>query len=139
MRAPFTQLYVHLVWSTWDRAPLITPEIQTRLYAAMLDTCKAMKCDPIAIGGIDNHIHLLIRLHPTVAVADLVKNIKGSSSHLVNHEIKPGSDFRWQGAYGAFTIRENEVELVTAYLLNQPAHHAKNHLQAFFEQTDIAD
>jgi REP element-mobilizing transposase RayT len=104
----------------------------------MLNTCEAMKCVTIAIGGIDNHVHLLVQLHPTTAVADLVKNIKGSSSHLVNHEIEPGSNFRWQGAYGAFTIRKQEVEHVTHYILNQEQHHAQQTILEDFEQTDIA-
>ena len=108
MRAPFTQLYVHLVWSTWDRAPVITTNIVARLYASMLAKCKEMKCEPIAIGGIDNHVHLLIHLHPAVAVADLVKNVKGASSHLINHEIAPGLNFRWQGAYGAFSTAKTK-------------------------------
>ena len=137
MRAPFTQLYVHLVWSTWDRAPLITSQIQTRLYAAMLQTCKELKCDPIVVGGIEDHIHLLVHLHPTIAVADLVKTIKGNSSHLVNHEIRPAGNFRWQGAYGAFSIRKDEVDQVTAYILNQAIRHAHNNLFSYFEQTDI--
>jgi putative transposase len=137
MRAPFTQLYVHLVWSTWDRAPVITAEIKTRLYAAMLGTCKELKCSPIAIGGIDDHVHLLIQLHPSVAVADLVKNVKGSSSHLINHAIKPGGNFRWQGSYGAFSIRKHEVEQVTHYILNQEQHHAQQSLDEEFERTDI--
>lgn len=138
MRAPITQLYIHLVWSTWDRAPLITQQVQPRLYAIMLQKCKEMKCNPIALGGIDNHVHLLVRLHPAVAIADLVKEIKGASSHLANHEILPGGSFRWQGAYGAFSIRKDEAEQVTAYILNQADHHAQNNLFLFFEQTDIA-
>jgi putative transposase len=138
MRAPFTQLYVHLVWSTWDRAPLITPEIRTRLYAAMLQTCKELKCDPIVVGGIDDHVHLLVHIHPSIAIADLVKNIKGNSSHLANHEIAPAGNFRWQGAYGAFTIRKEDVDLITAYILNQSNHHEQNDLFPSFEQSDIA-
>lgn len=137
MRAPFTQLYVHLVWSTWDRMPVITAEIRPRLYGALLNTCQELKCTPIAVGGIDNHVHLLVQLHPAVAVADLVKNVKGSLSHLMNHVIKPGSDFRWQGAYGAFSIRKHEVEQVTHYILNQELHHAQQSLDEEFELTDI--
>ena len=137
MRAPFNQLYVHLVWSTWDRAPAITPVIRPRLYAAMLDTCQKLRCEPIAIGGIEDHVHLLVHLHTSVAVADLVKAVKGSSSHLVNHAILPGEDFRWQGAYGAFSIRKEDVDQVTSYLRNQENHHAQQDLIPAFERTDI--
>jgi len=89
MRGPYTQLYLHLVWATWDRLPLITETVESRLYAAIAEKCRKLKCVPLAIGGIDDHIHLLVRLHTTVAIATLVKEVKGSSSHLVTHEITP--------------------------------------------------
>jgi len=134
MREPYTQLYLHLVWATWDRLPLVTAEIEPRIYAAIAEKCREFKCNPLAIGGIPDHVHLLVRLHITVAVATLVKEVKGSSSHLATHEIIPGQFFKWQGAYGAFTIRKSEVPKVTAYIQNQKQHHADNQLQLEFEQ-----
>ena len=137
MRAPFTQLYVHLVWSTRDRDPWITAQVQPRLYAAILQKCKEMKCNPLALGGTDTHVHLLIHLHPTTAIAHLVKEVKGSSSHLVNHEILPGKEKYWQGAYGAFTIRKDEVEQITDYISNQEKHHQENTVIKEFEQDEV--
>ncbi|MEW5720097.1 MAG: IS200/IS605 family transposase, partial [Chloroflexota bacterium] len=100
MRAPFTQLYLHCVWATWDRLPLITPQIEARLYSAINAKCKALRCEPLAIGGIEDHIHLLIRFPTTLAVATLVKEVKGASSHLITHKIAPTEFCKWQGAYG---------------------------------------
>jgi putative transposase len=134
MREPYTQLYHHLVWATWDRLPLITEEIKPRIYAAIAEKCRELKCIPLAIGGIADHVHLLVRFYTTIAVADLIKEVKGSSSHLVTHEITPGVFFKWQGAYGAFTIRKSEVSKVTAYIQNQERHHAENKMQLEFEQ-----
>lgn len=94
MRASFTELYIHLVWATWDRQPLITPEIEPRLYAAIAANCRDLKCQPLAIGGVADHVHLLVRLHPAVAVSILVKQVKGSSSHLVTHVLQPGKFFK---------------------------------------------
>jgi putative transposase len=139
MREPYTQLYLHLVWATWDRLPLISEDIKPRIYAAIADIYRELKCLPLAIGGISDHVHLLVRLYTTVAVADLAKEVKGSSSHLVMHEITPGVFFKWQGAYGAFTIRKSEVSTVTAYMHNQEQHHADNKLQPEFEQVVEAD
>ncbi len=65
MRAPYTQLYPHCVWATWDRLPLITPNIEGRLYAAIAAKCLELKCDMIAIGGIEDHVHLLVRFPTT--------------------------------------------------------------------------
>lgn len=134
MREPYTQLYIHLVWATWDRLPFITPEIEPRLYAAIAEKCRDLKCLPLEIGGIADHAHVLVRFHTTVPIATLVKEIKGSSSHLVTHVIQPGGSFKWQGAYGAFTIRKSEVPTVKAYIQNQKKHHAENSLVAELEE-----
>ena len=133
MRAPYTQLYLHLVWATWDRLPLITADIESRLYAAIAAKCRQLKCEPLAINGTEDHIHLLLRLHPTVSVARLVKEVKGSSSHLVTHEIKPGEFFKWQGAYSAFTIRKSDVLTLKAYIQNQKRHHAEQSIISEWE------
>ena len=137
MRAPFTQLYVHLVWSTWDRVPTITSEAQSLVTAIALSKCEELKCQPIAIGGMEDHVHFLIRLHPAIAIATLVGEIKGASSHLINQRIKMPEKFRWQGAYGAFTLRKDEVEQVSNYVHNQKVHHKENTLIPLLEQTDI--
>jgi putative transposase len=134
MRAPFTQLYLHLVWSTWDRLPLITTGMEARLYAAMAAKCRELGCEPLAIGGIDEHVHLLVRLSTTVSVAMLVKEVKGASSHLVTHEITPGDAFKWQGAYRAFTLRKDDVPVVRAYIERQRAHHAAGDVVELWEQ-----
>ena len=140
MREPYTQLYVHLVWATWDRQQLITPKLEPRIYAAIAEKCRELKCLPIAIGGIVDHVHLLTRFHTTTAIAILAKETKGMSSHLVTHVIMPETFFKWQGAYGAFTIRRSEVPTVKAYIENQKQHHAENtlmpELEEVFEQDE---
>ncbi len=136
-RASLTQIYIHFVWKTWDQEPILVESVKERLYAAMLKRCDELECPAIAIGGIEDHVHLLVYLHPSIAVANLVKDIKGASSHLMNHEIRRGGNFRWQGSYGAFSIRENEVEQVKAYILNQHSHHANNTICEHDERTYI--
>ena len=139
MRGPYTQLYLHMVWATWDRLPLITGIIEPRLYASIAEKCRELKCVPLAIGGTADHVHLLVRLHTTVAVADLVKGVKGSSSHLVTHEITPGEFFKWQGSYGAFTLRKEDIPKVKAYVEAQKEHHAVGNVWEKWEQTTIPD
>ncbi len=133
MRTPYTQLYVHLTWSTWDRLPLITKIIQSRLYASIAKKCHQLKCEPLAIGGMEDHVHLLVRLHPAVAIATLIKEVKGTSSHLVTHELTPDEFFKWQGGYGAFTIRKEDVLRLKTYIENQEFHHAEGSLQVHWE------
>jgi REP element-mobilizing transposase RayT len=139
MRGPYTELYLHLVWATWDRLPLISEAIEPRLYAAMAQKCRKLKCVPLAIGGIEDHVHLLVRFHTTVAIATLVKEVKGSSSHLVTHEITPGEFFKWQGSYGAFTLRKEEVPWVEGYIARQREHHAAGTTVEAWERTMIPE
>jgi REP element-mobilizing transposase RayT len=134
MRAPFTQLYVHCVWATWDRLPLLAPQLERPVYAAIVDKCKELKCEAIAIGGMPDHVHLLVRLHASLAVADLLHHVKGASSHLVTHQLAPGEFFKWQGAYGAFTIGKADVPRVRAYIERQKEHHASDKVRPEWEQ-----
>ncbi len=128
MRSPFTQLYVHLVWATWDRNPWITPAAEPALYAAITAKCIELKCKVIAIGGIEDHVHVLVRMPATLAVCDLVHDIKGSSSHMMTHAVMPNGVFKWQGAYGAFSISKTTVDRVVEYIRRQKEHHANRRL-----------
>jgi REP-associated tyrosine transposase len=139
MREPYAQIYLHCVWSTWDRMPLITPDVERRLYGAIIAKCRGLKCIPIRIGGIEDHVHLLVRLPTTIAVATLVKEVKGSSSHLMTHEIRPVGFFKWQGAYGAFSLGYGDVPAVKEYIKNQKKHHANHTLRSELEKSEIAD
>ena len=123
MRAPYTQLYLHLVWATWDRHPFLVPEIRERVYECIQAECVNLRVDVIAIGGIEDHVHLLIRVPATIAPADLVKRVKGASSHMVNHDIHAPFYFKWQGAYGAFSVSKRHVPLIRDYVLRQAEHH----------------
>jgi REP element-mobilizing transposase RayT len=133
--ATYTELYVHCVWSTWDRLPLITPDIEPQLYAALAAKCQELSCAPLAIGGVADHVHMLVRFTPTLMIARLVGELKGSSSHMITHAIRPGMFFKWQGAYGAFTISKRSVAQVQAYILNQKTRHATGSLLAELEQS----
>lgn len=135
MRANFTQLYLHYVWATYDRLLLITPEIQKLVYAAIIKDCEELKCTVIAIGGIEDHIHLLIGFPTTVSVSEIIKQVKGSSSHFINHEIKPREFFKWQGSYGAFTVSYDAIDNVANYIRNQETHHKQKSLISTWELT----
>ncbi|MEJ2597721.1 MAG: IS200/IS605 family transposase [Anaerolineales bacterium] len=134
MRSPYTQLYLHCVWATWDRLPLITPLNEQSIYASILSKGQGLKCNVLALGGTSDHIHLLVRFSTTITVANLVKEIKGASSHLVTHQVTAGEFFKWQGAYGAFTVSKNLVSVLKTYIEHQKQHHASNDLQPDWEQ-----
>ena len=116
------RVYVHLVWGTWDRLPLLTPARRREAYAAMKSKCDELGCEVFAIGGIEDHVHLVVQLSATVGFATLAKEVKGCSSHLLTH----GSDdgfFKWQGAYAAFSVEQENLPALVEYVRNQEAHH----------------
>jgi len=123
MRDTYTWLYVHCVWGTWDRLPLLSAERKAAVYDCIQAECTALKSEVIAIGGIENHVHVLARIPAALSVAELVKQIKGASSHLVTHQLSPGEFFKWQGAYAAFSLSKAEVPRIRDYILRQEEHH----------------
>jgi len=127
-------VYVHLVWGTWDRLPLITPQIEREIQRVIGAKCVELDGEIIAIGGVSDHVHVLVGLPATVTIANLVGQMKGSSSHTVTHDIyKDGRFFKWQGAYGAFSVSPDGVPQVCDYIHHQKEHHANAELIAAWE------
>jgi putative transposase len=117
--------------------PLITPSVEAGLYAYILDKYREMGCNPLAIGGIEDHVHLMVSFPATLEIAKLIKDVKGASSHLMTHELTPGIFFKWQGAYGAFTVSKSAVPDVADYIKRQKAHHNANNLLEDLEKCEL--
>ena len=94
---------VHFVWATWDRHPLISEEIERDLWRYLETVCVDDGCEVLMVGGMPDHVHLLVLLSNTITLADLMKHIKGGSSAFVSDKLRPGEWFKWQGSYGAFS------------------------------------
>jgi putative transposase len=124
MRDTYTCLHTHIIWTTWDRAPLIKDDREGDIYAVIQSECRDMKAFVKAIGGTENHVHVLVDVPPSVSIANLAKQMKAVSSLMVNTQFGPRGCFKWQGAYGAFAVSRNDVDTVTAYIRNQKEHHA---------------
>ena len=91
------RLYYHLVWGTKQRQPLINPEIETILYPYLLGKADAINSIVHAIGGIEDHIHLVVSIPPALSISDFVKTLKGSSAYHLNHRLPAVShQFGWQ-------------------------------------------
>ena len=116
-------LYVHLIWRTWDNQPLITPEIERRLYRLIQSEADKAGCTVLALNGSVDHVHLVVSLPTTLTIATLMKQVKGVSSNFVNKVWQPEEPFKWQGGYGAFTISRWDVEKIVNYVKRQKEHH----------------
>jgi REP-associated tyrosine transposase len=128
MRDAKVVVFLHLVWGTWDRLPLLAGEIESAVYRSFEAKCVELRVALVAVGGVEDHVHLLVQLPATLAIADLVKHLKGASSHLITQRVRPGEFFKWQGAYAAFSIGPDDTAPVRDYILRQKEHHAANRL-----------
>ncbi|MBN8597855.1 MAG: IS200/IS605 family transposase [Planctomycetes bacterium] len=139
MSSTFTNINVHIIFSTKNRAPQIDSAFADRLYSYIGGIARKLDCQMLAAGGIEDHIHLLIGLHPTVAISDLVRDIKANSSKWLHEDVKTA--FEWQRGYAAFSVSESIVPHVRAYIAKQREHHAhksyEEELIAFLERHNI--
>lgn len=136
MPVPMGEVFVHLVWATAGREPLIDDGDAPRLYAMIAAKCRALKCTPLAVGGTADHVHMLVELHLPVAVAMLAKEVKGASSHFMNQVIGGDRPFAWQGSYGAFSVRRTDVPTVQRYIARQREVHAERSLIPDLERAE---
>jgi REP element-mobilizing transposase RayT len=125
MATTFANLLFHIVFSTKDRRPAITADIRESLYEYMGGILRGEGGILLEIGGVSDHVHLLIKLKTDVALAEAIKKVKGKSSKWLNE--KPGAidRFEWQAGYGAFSVSASLVEKVRTYIRNQDEHHRR--------------
>jgi REP element-mobilizing transposase RayT len=137
---PFWRNYVHLVWTTKHRQLLITEVIEARLYAQMVNKAAEMDCYVHAINGTADHVHLVLAIPPKHSVAEVVKMLKGASSHFVNQVLRPAEfNFQWQRGYGSFSLGHSQLPHAIAYVESQKEHHAQQTTNAWLEKSSELD
>jgi REP element-mobilizing transposase RayT len=125
MPQTYTCLYYHFVFSTKNRAPLITPEIESRLWEYLGGTIKVLKGIPIQIGGTADHVHLLVTLRQDREISAVLRDIKAASSGWFHDTFPSSASFAWQAGYGAFTVSHSAIDAVKEYIAKQKEHHKK--------------
>jgi putative transposase len=116
-------LYLHLIWGTWDGNPWITQDIERSVYRCIVNQIHKLDCKVLAINGVPDHIHLVVRIKSTVPISLLVKQAKGVSSKFINDQLNPEMKFRWRSGYGAFTISRWDLVMIINYVKKQKIHH----------------
>lgn len=132
MAHSFTSSLFHCVFSTKERAKIITPELQERLRPYLGGIARDNDMKALAIGGIEDHVHLLLSLPSTLAIAKAIQLVKGNSSKWVHETFPHMADFAWQEGYGAFSIGVSGIDATTEYIQNQEKHHRKKSFQEEF-------
>ena len=116
--------FTHLVWATWDRAPLLTGEVEQKAYALIRSQCLQMSVTLYALGGVADHVHLLVSLPRTLCLADFMETVKGISSKALNDRHgSPTWAFKWQGGYSSHSVSASHLTRVRCYIENQSQHH----------------
>lgn len=126
MANTYTQLYIQVVFAVKGRENLISEKNRIELEKYICGIVNNKKSKPLAIYCNPDHLHLLIGLHPTIAVSDITRDIKASSSKFINDKKWMPGKFQWQDGFGAFTYSKSQIDDMVKYILNQSMHHKKN-------------
>jgi len=125
MSDSYTNLLYHIVFSTKDRRPLITPQYEVRLYDYIGGTIRGLGGISLELNGTEDHVHVLAKLRPDRALSDVLRELKANATGWM-HEVFPAlNHFSWQRGYGAFTVSQSNVNEVRRYIAHQKEHHAK--------------
>jgi putative transposase len=130
----FYQLVYHFVWATKNREPFLTATVETKLFSCISAKCIDLGLTLHAVNGTPDHLHVLVSSTPTLLVADIAKNLKGTSSHFINHESGLKESLYWQDGYGVITLREAEIRKVAKYIERQKEHHQSGKLSELLER-----
>ena len=141
MANTYTSLTYHVIFSTKNREPFLADEIRTRLWPYLGGIARDNGMKALAIGGAADHVHMLLSIPPTMALAKAVQLIKGGSSHWVNETFPNMNAFAWQDGYGAFTVSESQTAAIKDYIERQQEHHRSKSFaeeyRAFLERHKI--
>jgi putative transposase len=124
MANTYTQIYVHVVFAVQERASIIKKEWREELFKYITGIFKNQGVKLIAIGGVEDHIHILFALEPKIALSDLIRVVKANSSKFINEKGFVRGKFYWQEGFGAFSYSRSQLDEVARYVLNQEQHHA---------------
>lgn len=133
MSHSFHKIWIHAIWATKERMPLIHSDVEDQIHRFMTDQLREQGCPVRIINGMPDHIHCLFLLNAQKSIAEVVKQIKGSSSHFINQSNLIADKFSWQTGYAAYSVSESAVEKVFQYIKNQKEHHQKKSFQQEYD------
>jgi len=124
----YYRLFYHFVWRTKNREQSILPEFESQLHSII--AAKIIELEGIlhAVGGVEDHVHVAVTVPPKISLSRFIGEVKGNSSHAINHAIFPHHNFYWQNEYGVLSFGEKNLSSVVNYIHRQKEHHAKGTL-----------
>ena len=135
MAQTLAKILLHLVFSTKERRPFLRDvDLRKEVHCYLGGILTQLDCQPLAIGGIEDHVHLLLAQSRTATVADLVKELKRGSSVWIKNKASEMTGFAWQGGYGVFSVGQSQIDDVRDYIAEQEEHHRKISFQEEFRR-----
>lgn len=135
MSHSFAKIWIHAIFGTKNFEPMIHNRFEDKLHKHIKEHLENdFDCPVRIINGVENHVHILFLLSPNYSVKDILKNVKGESSHWVNQQDFTKLKFAWQTGYGAFSVSESIVDNVEEYIRNQKEHHRKKSFQEEYSE-----
>jgi len=129
MAQSLTKVYVHITFSTKNHYPFIDDVIGKELWTYLGGICRALECDPVRVGGHNNHVHICCLLSKKITQVKLLEEIKKESSRWIKTKGKKYEKFYWQDGYGIFSVNPSELNKVIKYIDNQHEHHRRRTFQ----------
>ena len=134
MSHSYYKIWLHIVFSTKNREHYLTSAVEDAIFNYLQDQFIELGCNVKIINGMSDHVHCLIQQNPNKSIAEIIKQIKGASSHWVNQSNFLSFKFAWQTGYGVFSVSESQIDKVFHYIENQKQHHTK---QSFLEEYNL--
>lgn len=131
---PYHQLFYHLVWATKNREPLLTPDVEPIVYDLLRSKAIGLGATVFAIGGVEDHVHMVVSIPPVLAVAKFIGQVKGVTATRFN-KAGHGTVLFWQGEYAAFTFDAKRLPNYVAYVQRQKEHHHQRTTIPILERT----
>lgn len=132
MPSTHCNLLYHIVFSTKERTPVLKGELHAAVHKYLAGIVRGLEGVPLEIGGVEDHVHILAKLKPTLAISDALRTMKTNSSKWINDERRRKARFEWQVGYAAFSVSESQVVPVRRYIRNQKQHHREQSFQEEF-------
>ena len=129
MPQSLSYLLTHIVFSTKDRAPVLDATVRPSLHAYLATVARNLDCESFRVGGVADHVHLAVRLSRTITMAQLIEELKTSSSKWLKAHDPTLTDFSWQLGYGAFSVGMSQKDNLLHYIDHQEEHHRTHTFQ----------
>jgi len=130
----YTQIYIHFIFAVKFRESVIYPKIQDQLFRFMSGSITSMGHKALAVNGMPDHIHVLVGLNPVMAISELAKELKRSSSNFINQNNWMPGKFQWQTGYGGFSYSRSQIDSVIKYIKNQKLLHKRKTFREEYQE-----